>query len=124
MEAALDLVTHRRPAQGFDVVIVHGFQALAEDVGEGVGFPENHACAPAEFDGIDFGVVDFDAVDPEATAGNARTENEVVHTVESAQECGLAATGGSDESVDPAAGCLNVEFSGLNVSIFRSFIGA
>ncbi len=87
------LVVDALKAQAVDDVLVNG-------LGEGVGLLEDHADALAQFDDIDIGVVDIDAVDFDLAVGDARAVDEIVHAIEAAQEGRLAAAGRPDEGGD------------------------
>jgi len=69
---------------------------FVDALGEGVGALEHHAYVATEFIDVDFAVVDVGAID-EYLSDEACAGDEVVHTVEEAQEGGFAASGGADE---------------------------
>ena len=112
-EAILHLIPQRRIAQRlFDFFLDADLRAHATDaqpVGDvledrlrkGIGLLEHHADAHAHFDRIDVARHQIDVLGQQPDAALvAGARRQVVHAVEAAQECGLAAAGGTDQRRD------------------------
>jgi hypothetical protein len=58
---------------------------------------KDHSDTPAKIDNVHLRRIHIDSVELNCARGDACPIDEIVHAIDAAQECGLAATGGPDE---------------------------